>query len=66
MASNHVYLTITDAIGLCKICNRVIYKEDLVDKVTLLDTVENGVVKYGKNEYLCLKHKGVKELCFKK
>jgi hypothetical protein len=61
-ASNHVYLTITDAIGLCKICNRVIYKEDLVDKATSLDTIENGVVKHGKNEYLCLKHKGVKEM----
>ena len=30
MASNHVY----HAIGLCKICKRVIYKEDLVDEET--------------------------------
>jgi hypothetical protein len=74
MASNHVY----HAIGLCKICKRVIYKEDLVDEelYRCIDSViksmsidlliaEDKAIKFNK-EYLCLKHKGVKELCFGK
>jgi hypothetical protein len=53
-----------NSIGVCRICKRVVYMDDLIDCHSddidvLID--EDKVVQYG-HDYLCVKHKGVKEL----
>jgi len=62
-ANKICYVSIPGAIGICKICKKIIYKEDLLDisKKDLLD-INSKVIQSRPNEYICLSHKGVKEL----